>query len=86
MSNWVIKKYDGLSEAAIIGQLPGNIKEKEVHSILQRLVCRDLEESEVISASLRRNSIGRRALLDRVGNGTPITYGENPFYTAEFRD
>ena len=82
MGDWVISHCDG---GGLINEwtMPGNLSSSEVKAILQRLVCRDLTIDEILSASRRKNDKNRTTLLDQVGSGLPISYGENPHYNAE---
>lgn len=66
--------------------MPGNMSEREIEVTLQRLVARHLSEVEVVSASLRKNARGYSTLLERVGRGLPICYGEDPHYIAARKD
>ena len=84
-ATWLIKRWHGIDRPEIVGELPGHLSEAEVSTALQRLVCRNLSEAEIFSASLRRGSKARSAVLDRVGMRFPIMHGENPHYTAEWR-
>lgn len=78
---WQITRWDSDSKAHE-WKLPSNLSESEVQTILQRLVCQNLSDAEIIGSSLRRGSPGRLTLLDRIGTGSPLTVGENPHYTA----
>ena len=82
---WIIRRYDSDDER-IIAELPGHFGEKEIAILLQRLVCMHLDENEVIAASLRRGAKGRSPLLDRIGHGAPMQYGENPYFTAQWKE
>ena len=78
---------EGRSGSTVIFErdLPGNMSEREIEATLQRLVARHLSADEVVSASLRKNARDYSRLLERVGRGTPICYGENPHYIADSR-
>ena len=82
---WQIRGWDG-TDAIFECEMPGQMSEPEISVTLQRLVSRHLSEREVVSASLRKNASGYVPLLERVGRGPPIAYGENPYYTADFKD
>jgi len=79
---WIITKYNSL-ETEAEWKLPGSLSESEIEQILQRLVCADLSPSEIINASRRRDDPLRASFLDRVGEGSPISYGDNPHYVAK---
>ena len=85
MAEWIITRWDGL-RVSPERYLPGYLSIREVEVILQHLVCRHLDEDEIISASRRRNDPKRTTFLDRVGRGSPPCYGNNPHYTAEYRE
>ena len=82
---WQIRGWDGL-DVIFECEMPGQMSEPEISVTLQRLVSRHLSECEVVSSSLRKNHPSYRKFLKRVGSGSPITYGENPYYTADFKD
>jgi hypothetical protein len=82
---WHIEGYDG-GALTFECSMPGNMSNREIEIVLQRLAARHLSENEVVSASLRRNAKNRSPLLDRIGNGFPIMYGENPYYIATPKD
>jgi hypothetical protein len=79
---WRITELDS-NEPKAEYELPDYMTENEIEAILQRLVCRNLSADEILSASRRKNDPRRSTLLDRIGSGRPIQYGDNPFYTAE---
>jgi hypothetical protein len=80
-TRWIIRKYE--SDALMWEKsVPGNLREKRIEIILQRLVAQDLAPDEVLAASLNANTLGRMDHFDRVGRGVPITYGHNPYYIA----
>jgi hypothetical protein len=82
---WQIRRLDG-GNVKFEWEMPGQMSESEISATLQRLVACHLSESEIVSASLRKGSSGYRSLLERVGRGRPISYGENPYYTADLKD
>jgi hypothetical protein len=67
-SYWKIEVLDGFS-VAFERYVRGDLTEAEITTILQRLACRNLNENEIISASLRRPA--RTALLEPVIGGPP---------------
>ncbi len=79
---WLITKWMG-NAAIKRWEMSGQWSETEIELILQRLVCSGLNADEIISASLKKRDANRTKLLDRIGHGIPIQYGENPYYTAE---
>ena len=66
--------------------VPGNMSEAEIEKILQRLVARHLSPDEIVDPCLRKNAPNRSPLLERIGRGAPIHYGQNPYYTATLKD
>ena len=78
---WHIEGFDG---GALIfeSDMPGNMSLSEIETTLQRLVARHLSPDEIVSASLRKHAPGHSPLLERVGKGAPVCYGENPYYIA----
>ena len=82
---WRIKGWND-TELIFDQPMPGRLSEKAIAAILQRLACRHLSGEEIIDASRRPRDPGYRPLLERVGSGAPMTYGDNPFYTADFVD
>ncbi len=72
MPVWKIRGHDGL--VPIFEQtIPGNLSEREVIALLQRLASRHLSNDEVVSASLRKNAKGYTPHLEVLPNhhGTP---------------
>ena len=82
---WRIRGWDG-EDVIFECEMPGQMSETEISVTLQLLASRHLSERQVVNASLRKNILGYVRLLQRVGKGPPITYGENPYYTADFKD
>ncbi len=80
---WRIRKYDSQEEVGT-WDVPGHYTQTEVERILQALTCRDLNEIEIISSLRRKSDPSRAPLLDRIGNGPTLQYGENPWYTASY--
>jgi hypothetical protein len=83
---WEIKGYDS-SKEILADEVPGSMSVDEVSAILERLMCRDLNPHQIVSASVRRNYKRYAPLLevhiDRMAEkGTIITAGENPHYVA----
>ncbi len=83
-AKWIIRKYES-NALEWEKVLPGNMSNKRVEAILQRLVCQHLSTDEILSSSLNTETPGRTDHLDRVGSGTLFIYGRNPYYTAEHR-
>ncbi len=83
-TKWIIRKYES-NALKWEKVLPGNMSNKRVEAVLQRLVCRNLSTDEILSSSLNAETPGRTSHLDRVGSGTLFIYGRNPYYTAEHR-
>lgn len=65
---WRIERMD-CDEVTFERFVPGNLSEKEVITIVQRLACKHLSEDEIIEASMRRPS--RTALLETLRGGKP---------------
>ncbi len=82
---WQIRGMDG-QNVMFECEMPGQMSESEISVTLQRLVACNLTESEVVSASLRKGSSGYSPLLERVGRGRPISYGDYPQYSADLKD
>ncbi|MCF1502247.1 hypothetical protein L0F51_00530 [Afifella sp. H1R] len=82
---WRVYRSDGQTQS-LIGEMPSQTTEKEMLAVLQRLVCRELNDEEILLSSLRRGNPSRRALLDRVGQGSPIQWGDNPFVFARIEE
>ncbi|SEH49649.1 hypothetical protein SAMN04244559_02634 [Magnetospirillum fulvum] len=80
---WKIRKYDGLDQKGE-WSISGALSEDEVCTLLQRLVSQNLSEDEIIGASLRRNDPRYFTLLERIGKGSPISFGHGVHYTAQF--
>jgi hypothetical protein len=53
---------------------------------MERLVASTLAADEIIAGSLRRNHKGYHPYFERAGRGIPISYGENPHFTATIVD
>ncbi|WP_208856321.1 hypothetical protein [Leisingera aquaemixtae] len=82
MAKWEIRHWDGTSEKSV-GEMPGNLSESEILQVLQRLACMSLKPQEILSASLRRGSRQRSAVLDRAGFGLPVQVDSGDgFYSA----
>ncbi len=82
---WHIEGFDG-GTLIFESDMPGNMSSSEIETTLQRLVAGHLSAEEIVSASLRKSARGYSPLLERVGAGAPVCYGENPFYIATSRD
>ena len=82
---WKITRWDGL-ESKVLRMLPGHMAESEIATVLQRLVCQRLNDDEILCASLRMGAKDYSSLLERHGHGAPMSYGENPHYTAEIEN
>ncbi|WP_417837036.1 hypothetical protein [Thalassospira tepidiphila] len=81
-------KITGYEGAEVIYKrevLAGTITDKKLEELLRCLVSKYLEEDEVIESLLKKNSKGRRDLLDITRNGTRfmLSCGENPHFVAE---
>ena len=74
---WRIEGSDGF-----IADLSGSLYPSEVARVLQHLTCRQLSRDEIVNASRRKRSIGYSPLLERIGSGNPMHFGQDPFYTA----
>lgn len=83
-ARWKIVEYDGaetVSETTVSGQL----SDREVETLLQRLVCRHLSFEEVVGSSLRKNAKGHRTHLDvRPASKSALMCGDGYHYTARF--
>ena len=75
---WRIEGSDGFR-----ADLPGSLNPKAVSRVLQRLVCHHLSNDEIVNASRRKGSRGYSSLLERIGLGDPLHFGEDQFYTAK---
>lgn len=82
---WRIQKFDG-ADRVWEKHLPGDLTESEVSIAMQRLVCRNLSEEEILDSSLQKNSERYRCLLERIGQPPPLHFGETPSYTADLID
>jgi hypothetical protein len=86
MKRWLIREWDG-NEIRAEHVLPGNLSPKEIETILQRCVCRDLSVPEILAASRRRSDPRRAGLLDRVAAGRLLDYGHGDIhYSAEWQE
>lgn len=72
---WKICKVEG-TVTENVGSLPGYMSVAEVETTLQRLLCTRLTEQEVIAASHRKEMGGHSCLLERVGDGGLISFGQ----------
>ena len=65
--------------------LAGTISEKKLEELLRCLTSKYLEEDEVLESLLKKNSRGRRNLLDIRTNGNRfmLSCGENPHFVAK---
>ena len=84
MAEWRITEWNG-NERGAEHTLPGNLTQQEIETALQRLVCRNLNVDEVRSASRRKGDPERSSQLDRIGTDKPLSFGQDPHYTAERR-
>ena len=82
---WQIRGFDGANQI-FEGEMPGQMTESEISTTLQRLAARHLSEAEIVSASLRKRAPSYVPLLERIGRGSPICYGQNPYFTADRRE
>lgn len=83
-TKWIIRKYES-NALEWEKTIPGNMSNKRIETMLQHLVCQNLNADEILSSSLNAETPGRTSHLDRVGSGTLFIYGRNPYYTAEHR-
>ena len=63
MKYWEIEGYDGL-ESLFEDELPDDLSKKGIIVILQRLACKHLDENEIVSSSLHRNTLGYTPYLE----------------------
>lgn len=86
--------YDGLRPIFKFKLSPA-LGEKEIGTLLQRFVCRDLTPLEIVNASLRKRMKGHSSFLNVArerGSRVILSVGSNPHYVAsqhtafEFRD
>lgn len=81
---WRVEGYDG-DRLIFESTIPlGGASVGAMRVLMQRLACRHLSGSEIVSASLRRNAKGRSNLLD-LADGPDhrvICSGQNPHYVA----
>jgi hypothetical protein len=83
---WQIKGWDG-QKPVFEREVAGNLTEPEISAMLQRLACRHLSDTEIIRASVRKGDPEYAPLLERIGTGNPICYGDGSLhYTAEFKE
>ena len=82
-------RIEGHDGANLIFKEPvplGNLSDKGIIRLLQRLVCKGLDEEDIIAASLPKNAKGYRPLLDpqidRGGHRPSVTVGHGIYYTA----
>lgn len=82
---WKITKYDGLE---VVGEwtVSVSLSQSEICKLMERLVATTLSEDEIIAGSLRRNHRGYQPYFERSVRGNPISYGENPHFTAAIVD
>jgi hypothetical protein len=84
---WKIEAMDGF-DTTFETLIPGNLTRTEVTTIIQRLACRHLTESEIISASLRKPR--RTSLLEPLIGTRPaskretVSIGHTVNYVASF--
>ncbi|MCD1264527.1 hypothetical protein B5M44_25895 [Shinella sumterensis] len=81
MKDWQVIRYDSL-ERQKIWRLPGSLTESEIEELLRRLVAHDLIQDEIVGASRPKGDPLRSSHFDRNGAGVPISFGNNPHYTA----
>ncbi|WP_102784427.1 hypothetical protein [Thalassospira sp. GB04J01] len=86
-----VKKYlkiTGYESLSIIYEreiLAGTIGDKKLEELLRCLASKYLEEDEVVESLLKKNSRGKRDLLDIRKNNKKfmLECGENPYFVAE---
>lgn len=74
---WRVKKWESGAEVAQ-WDVSGRLGEQQICILLQRLVAKSLTEREVVEATESQSS-----LFERVGGGSPIVFGTDPYFTAE---
>jgi len=84
-NSWIIAKWDG-NDLVQEWQVSGALSEAEVKTMLQRLVSRNLSDTEIIDSSLRLNDAHYARHLERVGTGNPINFGEGIHFTAKYEE
>ena len=77
--SWRIQRIEG-TDVTDVGSLPSPMSVAEIETTLQRLVCTQLTEREIIAASLRKEVGGHSHLLERVGSREPISFGHGEVY------
>ncbi|MDP2620299.1 MAG: hypothetical protein Q8P46_08990 [Hyphomicrobiales bacterium] len=82
---WRVQGFNS-SEKIFERDMPGDLSEAEISTVLQRLVCRHLSPDEIIRASLRKGDPDYIVHLERMGTGRPIEFGYDPHYTAELKE
>jgi len=78
---WLLEKFDGQTPVEQ-KEVPAVLSDREVEEMLRRLVCKDLDNDEIIDSSLRPGMKNYRTLLEKVGSGVPLSFGQNPHWTA----
>lgn len=85
MGKWVVSGWDG-TKKILNDEMPGNLSEKEISRLLQRLVSRDLTPKEICRASCRRNHrIYAPHLAIRIDTNGSVNVGVNPYYSAKWQ-
>ena len=88
---WRIVGSDSMKETFSRSVPAGALSDREVKALLQRLAARHLTDSEVVSASLRKNATGHASHLEIIPVGGSKVYGwmttgSGPHYTATIRE
>jgi hypothetical protein len=82
---WVVKGFDGTTQKTTHVFPASSWPEPWIVSLLQRLVCRHLSESDVVDASRTpRDQFYSSVLKEKrhKGKRAIIEVGENPYYVA----
>ena len=77
--SWKIQRIEG-TDVTDVGSLPSLMSVAEIETTLQRLLCRQLTEGQIIAASHRKEMGGHSDALERVGNNAPISFGHGEVY------
>ena len=78
---WKVEKFDGETSVGEFSA-PGALSKAEVSRLLKQLYAQHLSPTEIISANLRKNMLGKSGLLDVLSDNNVLQVGENPFLTA----
>lgn len=82
---WKIELLDGMNTIGV-WEVSRQLTEKEIGTLMQRLVCSRSDANDIVAASLRKNMRGHSALLecrrDRGAEHYALMCGENPHCIA----